>query len=151
MLNRAILMGRLTAAPELKTFPDGTFTTSFSIAVERDYKTQAGERPTDFINIVAHKKLAEMICKYFGKGNLICIEGSINVRNYTAKDGTKRYVTEVVASKAHFTGEKRAEQTQEGNQPTSYMPPSYTAPISAPEPTTAPMFETLEDGEELPF
>lgn len=151
MLNHWIGIGRLTAAPELKTFPDGTFTTSFSIAVERDYKTQAGERPTDFINIVAHKKLAEMICKYFGKGNLICIEGSINVRNYTAKDGTKRYVTEVVASKAHFTGEKRAEQAQGSNQPTSYTPTAYTAPTGGTEPITAPEFETIEDEDELPF
>lgn len=151
MLNHWIGIGRLTAAPELKTFPDGTFTTSFSIAVDRDYKTQTGERPTDFINIVAHKKLAEMICKFFGKGNLICIEGSINVRNYTAKDGTKRYVTEVVASKAHFTGEKRAEQAQGNNQPTSYTPTAYTAPTGGTEPITAPEFETIEDEDELPF
>ncbi len=107
MLNRVILMGRITAAPELKTTASGISVTSFSLAVERSYVKQGEERKADFINCVAWRGTAEFICRYFGKGSMIAVEGQLQTRTYQAKDGTNRYVTEVVADNVSFTGEKR--------------------------------------------
>ena len=109
-LNKVILIGHLTANPELKNTPAGVAVTSFSIGVARKY-TKAGEQPqTDFINIVAWRSTAEFICKYFKKGQAICICGSLQTRSWTANDGTKRYATEVVAEEATFI-EKKASET----------------------------------------
>lgn len=98
MLNKVILMGRMTAQPELKTTPSGVAVTSFSIAVDRPGK----EKVTDFINIVAWRSSAEFICRYFGKGDPITVEGRIQVRNYTTQEGQKRNVVEVVADQVGF-------------------------------------------------
>ena len=98
MLNRVILMGRITAQPELKTTPSGVAVTSFSIAVDRPGK----EKVTDFINIVAWRSSAEFVCRYFGKGDPITVEGRIQVRNYTTQDGQKRNAVEVVADQVGF-------------------------------------------------
>lgn len=105
-------MGRLTADPELKQTPNGVSVTSFTIAVDRDYaKTE--EKMTDFINIVAWRGTAEFICKFFKKGRLIILSGSLQVRNYTTKEGEKRYVSEVVADKVYFAGDREnTERTQ---------------------------------------
>ena len=89
MFNLVVLTGRLTADPELKTTPNGTSVTSFSIAVDRRYRS-GEERQTDFINIVAWRTSAEFICKYFKKGSLIGIEGSIQTRRYQDKNGNNR-------------------------------------------------------------
>lgn len=106
MFNVVILTGRLTADPELKTTPNGISVTTFSIAVSRRYK--AGEATqADFINIVAWRQTAEFITKYFTKGSMIGIEGSIQTRRYTDKDGKNRTVFEVVASNAQFVESKR--------------------------------------------
>ena len=105
MLNVAILTGRLTAAPELKKTPDGKSVTTFSIAVDRKYKS-GEEKITDFINIVAWRQTAEFITKYFQKGSLIGIEGRIQTRNYTDKNGNKRTAFEVVAENVHFMESK---------------------------------------------
>ena len=105
MLNLVELQGRLTANPELKTTPSGVKVTSFSLAVERNYQS-GEERQTDFINIVAWRGTAEFICRYFPKGKMMLVVGSLQVRNYTANDGTKRYVTEVVANEVYFAGDK---------------------------------------------
>lgn len=107
MLNRVILMGRLTAAPELKTTPAGISVTSFSVAVERNYVRQGEQRQADFINVVCWRQTAEFVCRYFGKGSMIAIDGRLQTRTYQAKDGSNRYVTEVVADNVSFTGEKR--------------------------------------------
>ena len=109
MLNDVKLCGRLTANPELKTTPNGVSVTSFSIAVDRDWQS-GSERSTDFINIVAWRHTAEFICKYFNKGKLIILSGMLQVRNYNDKNGNKRSVTEVVADKCWFAGDKAAEQ-----------------------------------------
>ena len=107
MFNIVILTGRLTCDPELKTTPSGVSVTSFSIAVQRKYKS--GEEPpeTDFINIVAWRGTAEFITRYFKKGNLIGIEGSIQTRKYTDKNGNNRTIFEVVANDAQFVESKR--------------------------------------------
>ena len=139
-LNKVILIGHLTADPELKTTPNGVSVTSFSIGVTRKY-TKQGEQPTtDFINIVAWRTTAEFIAKYFRKGQAIGICGSIQTRSYTAQDGTKRYATEVVADEATFV-EKKASTSDNG------AGTAYSAPT---EPTT-PNWEEVSGDEELPF
>ena len=106
-MNRAIIMGRLTADPELKQTPGGTYVTSFSVAVNRDYSTKDGERQTDFIDVVAWRQTAEFITRYFKKGNMIAVEGSIQTRSYEDKNGNKRKAVEIIASQVHFCGSKK--------------------------------------------
>ncbi len=138
-LNKWIGMGRLTAAPELKVTTSGTPVTSFTIAVDRDYsKSQDGKKETDFINIVAWRNTAEFICKYFGKGSLICVVGSLQTRSYTAQDNSKRTVTEVVASEVQFTGEKKEANTAQNSAP------AYGAKNDT-------NYEELSEDDELPF
>lgn len=114
MLNRVILMGRITGNLELKTTASGISVTSFSIAVDRNYVKQGEQRQTDFINIVCWRQQAEFVCRYFQKGSMIALEGQIQTRTYQAKDGTNRYVTEVVADSISFTGEKRENSGNNG-------------------------------------
>lgn len=106
MFNLVVLTGRLTADPELKTTPNGIPVTTFSIAVDRRYHS-GEERQTDFINLVAWRTSAEFITKYFKKGNLIGIEGSIQTRRYQDKNGNNRTAFEVVVNNAQFVESKR--------------------------------------------
>lgn len=117
MLNRVILMGRLVADPELKTTQSGISVTSFRIAVDRSYAKAGEERQTDFINIVCWRNTAEFVCKYFPKGSLMALEGQLQTRTYQDKDGTTRYMVEVLADNVSFTGEKTEKQ---GSKPQSY-------------------------------
>jgi single-strand DNA-binding protein len=105
MINNVVLMGRLTAAPELKTTQSGTNVTSFTLAVERRY-TQNGEKKADFIDCVAWRGTAEFITKYFSKGDLIAVTGEIQTRNYEDKNGNKRTAVEVVINESSFCGGK---------------------------------------------
>jgi len=107
MLNRVILMGRLVSDPELKTTPSGVSVTTFRIAVDRSYVKAGEERKADFFDIVCWRQSAEFVCRYFGKGALIAVEGQLQSRTYQAKDGSNRYVVEVVADNVSFTGERR--------------------------------------------
>ena len=107
MFNTVILSGRLTANPELKTTTNGISVTSFTIAVDRPYKS-GEEKKTDFINIVAWRGTAEFVTHYFQKGSLIGIEGSIQTRRYTDKNGNNRTAFEVVAENAQFVAPKNA-------------------------------------------
>ena len=106
MLNRVILMGRITQDLEVRQTQNGTPSLQFTVAVDRSYKDQSGQYPTDFINCVAWRQTAEFIGKYFGKGRLIALEGNLRTRTYDDKNGVKRYVTEVYVDNASFTGEK---------------------------------------------
>ena len=106
MFNLVVLTGRLTADPELKTTSNGISVTTFSIAVDRRYRS-GEERQTDFITIVAWRSSAEFITKYFKKGSLIGIEGSIQTRKYQDKNGNSRTAFEVVASNVQFVESKR--------------------------------------------
>ncbi len=122
MFNLVVLTGRLTADPELKKTPNGISVTSFSIAVSRRYR--AGEETqADFINIVAWRQTAEFICNYFKKGTMIGIEGSIQTRRYTDKNGNNRTAFEVIASNAQFVESKR-DNAAGGN--TGDIPASYS-------------------------
>lgn len=115
MLNCAIIMGRLTADPELRTTATGLSVTTFSVAVDRGYARSGEERQTDFINVVAWRQTAEFVSKYFQKGSMIAVQGSIQTRSYEDKNGNKRTATEIVASNVSFCGSK-AESGTAGNR-----------------------------------
>lgn len=110
MLNISTLMGRLTADPELRRTPNGVSVTTFNIAVERTYTPQGQEKQADFIDIVAWRNTAEFVCKYFSKGRLIALNGSIQTRTYEDKEGHKRKAFEVVADNVFFCGDKAPAQ-----------------------------------------
>ena len=103
-MNKVILIGRLARDPEMRTTPSGVATTSFTIAVQRNYANAQGDREADFISCVAWRKQAENIAKYCSKGSQVAVEVRIQTRNYDAQDGTKRYVTEVIADNVTFLG-----------------------------------------------
>lgn len=107
MLNTSIIMGRLTADPELRTTASGLSVTSFTVAVERSYAKSGEERQTDFINVVAWRNTADFVTKYFGKGDMIAVQGSIQTRNYEDKNGNKRTAVEILADSVSFCGGKR--------------------------------------------
>lgn len=106
MINCIVLMGRLTADPELRTTQNGGSVTRFSIAVDRNYKELNGEIPTDFINIVAWNNTADFICKYFRKGSMIAVQGALQTSKYEDKNGNKRTAYEVNANQVSFAGSK---------------------------------------------
>lgn len=118
MFNLVVLTGRLTADPELKTTPNGISVTTFSIAVNRNYGS-AEDRQTDFINIVAWRKTAEFITKYFKKGSMIGIEGSIQTRRYQDKNGNNRTMFEVIANNVQFV-ESRRDSAAPAGEPASF-------------------------------
>ena len=118
-LNKVILGGRMTADPELKTTTSGVSVTSFTVAVNRRVKN--GEAQADFINCTAWRNTAEFICKYFKKASSICLEGSLQVRSWTDKDGNKRYATEVIAEQAYFVDGKNEQSNG------AYIPEAYTS------------------------
>lgn len=107
MLNHIELMGRLTKAPELRRTQSGTAVTSFSLAVDRDFKSQSGQRETDFIDVVAWRQIAEFVSKYFTKGRMAIVEGRLQIRDWTDRDGGKRRSTEVLAETVYFGDSKQ--------------------------------------------
>ena len=107
MLNHIIIMGRLTRDPELRTTNNGTAVTSFNVAVDRDFKSQSGEREADFIDVVAWRGTAEFVSKYFSKGRMAVVEGRLQIRDWTDKDGGKRRSAEIIASSVYFGDSKR--------------------------------------------
>ena len=119
MFNLVVLTGRLTADPELKTTPNGISVTTFSIAVNRNYRSGT-ESQADFINIVAWRQTAEFVTKYFKKGNLIGIEGSIQTRRYQDKNGNNRTAFEVVANNVQFVESKRDTAPQNNDAPATF-------------------------------
>ena len=106
MLNRIILIGRLTRDPELRYVPSGHPVAQFTLAVDRPFTNQAGERDTDFIDIVVWRKLAEQVSQHLSKGRLVAVEGRLQIRSYEAQDGQKRKVAEVVADGVRFLDRK---------------------------------------------
>lgn len=106
MLNCAIIMGRLTAAPELKTTTTGVSVTSFRVAVDRNFVRQGEERQADFIDVVAWRQTAEFVCRYFRKGSMIAVQGALQSRNYEDRNGNKRTAIEIVADNVSFCGDK---------------------------------------------
>lgn len=123
MLNVVAIMGRLVADPELRTTQQGTNVCTFRIACERSYSKPGEQRQADFVDIVAWGKTAEFICKFFQKGSMIAVEGSLQTRNYQDKQGNKRTAVEVVASNISFAG---ANYTHEAKTAQSAPQPAYT-------------------------
>ena len=108
MLNKIILMGRLTRDPELRHTQSGTAVASFSLAVDRDFKSQSGDRETDFIDIVAWRGTGDFVSRYFTRGRMAVVEGRLQMRDWTDRDGAKRRSYEVVADNVYFGDSKRA-------------------------------------------
>ncbi|MBO5098589.1 MAG: single-stranded DNA-binding protein [Clostridia bacterium] len=150
MLNKVILMGRLTRDPELRTTPQGVSVCTFSVAVDRGYVRQGEERQADFINVVAWRSTAEFVSKYFIKGQMIAVVGRLQTRNYDDKDGKKVYVTEVVADEISFADSKR--DNGQASAPATY---TTAAPAQAvPQQTQPPVsdgFQVVPDEDDLPF
>jgi single-strand DNA-binding protein len=107
MYNRIILIGRLTRDPELRYVPSGAPVASFTLAVDRPFRDQQGNRETDFIDIVAWRKLAEQVSQYMSKGRMVAVEGRLQIRSYETQDGQKRKVSEVVADGVRFLDRAR--------------------------------------------
>ena len=101
-MNKVVLIGRLTKDPELRTTPNGISNASFSLAVNRNFKNKEGVIEPDFFNVIVWRRQAENVSKYCSKGTQVCVEGRLQSRSYDAQDGTKRYVTEVIADSVEF-------------------------------------------------
>lgn len=125
MLNRIILIGRLTRDPELRYVPSGQPVASFTLAVDRPFANQQGERQTDFIDIVAWRRLAEQVTQHLNKGRLVAVEGRLQIRSYETQDGQKRKAAEVVADAVRFldrktgTGPAAGAESREGEPETA--------------------------------
>ena len=160
MLNKIFLMGRLTRDPELRRTQTGTPVASFSLAVDRDFKDKStGERTTDFIDVVAWRQTAEFVSRYFTKGRMAVVEGRLQIRDWTDKDGGKRRTAEVIADNIYFGDSKRdgdGGSYSTGFNPGGYSAGGYSAP-AAPSGYGAPpaggdQFSELSDDDgELPF
>ncbi len=154
MFNKVIMMGRIVNDIDFKTTPTGVNVASFRIAVDRRYQTKGEERKSDFFNIVVWRQQAEFVNRYFSKGRMIMIEGELNTRNYTDKNGNPNTWYEIVADRVCFTGEK----AQGGSYSDSYgapapsAPPQYSAaPASAPAAAPASSFSASESDDDYPF
>ncbi|MCI5904746.1 MAG: single-stranded DNA-binding protein [Oscillospiraceae bacterium] len=132
MLNKVILMGRLTADPELRQTPSGVSTCRFTVAVDREFVGQGQERQADFITVTAWRQSAEFVSRYFSKGRMICVEGSIRTGSYVDKrySDVTHYTTEVYADRVYFTGEKATGNQQGG----TYAPQQYSQPQYSQQP-----------------
>ena len=160
MLNKIIIMGRLTRDPELRRTQSGTAVTSFSIACDRDFKSQSGEKETDFIDVVAWRNTAEFVSKYFAKGRMAVVEGRLQIRDWTDREGGKRRSAEVVADNVYFGDSKRDSGGEYGGSsfgapPAGGGPAAYGAPMGrAPASNYGGGSDFAEIGEEdgeLPF
>lgn len=149
MINRVVLMGRLVSDPELKTTQSGINVTTFRIAVDRSYVKSGEERQADFFDIVAWRYTADFVCKHFRKGSLIAIDGQLQSRTYQAKDGSNRYVVEVIADSASFTGERRDNSGYGQSYGGGY---TQQAPVQNAYAEQAPSFASgaVSDFEEMP-
>ncbi len=116
-MNKVFLIGRLTRDPELRYTGNNTAVATFTLAVNRNFTNQAGEREADFINIVAWRKQAENIKNYLSQGSQVAVDGRIQTRSYQTEDGQKRYVTEVVADNVEFLGSKSNNNNQNTSMP----------------------------------
>ena len=134
-MNKVFLIGRLTRDPELRYTGSNTPVATFSLAVNRNFSNQNGEREADFINIVVWRKQAENVAKYCTKGSLVAVEGRIQTRSYDHQDGSKRYVTEVIAEEVEFLSSKP--QGENATEPQEPEPQAKLTPI--------------EDDGDLPF
>ena len=151
MLNKIILMGRLTRDPELRRTQSGTAVTSFSIAVDRDFKSQSGEKETDFIDIVAWRSTAEFVSKYLTTGRMAVVEGRLQIRDWTDRDGGKRRSAEVIADNVYFGDSRRDGAGDFGGAPGYSAPMGGRSNYAAPMDNHSDFAEIGEEDGELPF
>ena len=160
MLNKIFLMGRLTRDPELRRTQTGTPVASFSLAVDRDFKDKStGERATDFIDVVAWRQTGEFVSRYFTKGRMAVVEGRLQMRDWTDKDGNKRRSAEVVADNVYFGDSKRDGEGggydrsfgQGGYAAGGYSAPAAPSGYGAPPADGDQFAELSDDDGELPF
>jgi single-strand DNA-binding protein len=144
MLNQTILLGRLTRDPELKTVSDGASVANFTLAVDRP-KYGDKEKQTDFVNIVAWRKTAEFVSKYFVKGQLVYVSGRLQTRTWQAEDGTKRYATEVVSDDVGFAEGKRKTDGSGAARTPANGDPAFA------DTSTFGGFGEFEGSDDLPF
>ena len=137
MLNKIVLMGRLTRDPELRQTPTGNSVVSFTLACDRDFAAQGAERETDFVDIVAWRGTAEFVSKYFSKGRMAVVSGRLQQRDWTDKQGNKRRTTEILADRCYFAEKRQDRDASSGGF--QQMPDSTPVP-----------FEDTDDNE-LPF
>jgi len=144
-MNKAILMGRLTRDPEVRQTPNGISVTRFSIAVNRRFVKEGGQE-ADFINCVAWREVGERIARFFRKGSMIAVVGSIQTRSWDGQDGKKQYATEVAVDEWYFTGSKAESGSGDyaGGQ-------AFSAPQSAPQPQTNNDSQGFDDFEAMGF
>lgn len=116
MLNKCFLLGRMTRDPEIRRTNGGTAVTSFTLAVDRDFKSN-GEKETDFIDVVAWRNTAEFVSKYFSKGCMAIVEGRLQIRDWTDKNGNKRRTAEVIADNVYFGDSKRENKVENKEEP----------------------------------
>lgn len=154
MLNRTIMMGRLTRDPELRKTQTGTPVCSFSIACERDFKTANGEKETDFFDCVAWRQTAEFVSQYFTKGRMVVVEGRLQNRSWTDKEGNKHRTTELIVDNAYF-GDSKPKDAGTGEPPAYGGDPMAGAPAPSGgfdvPPGFVPDFGSEEGNGELPF
>jgi single-strand DNA-binding protein len=156
MLNRIILMGRLTRDPELRHTQSGTAVASFALAVDRDFKSRdSGEKAVDFIDIVAWRNTAEFVSKYFTKGRMAVVEGRLQLRDWTDRDGGKRRSAEVVADNVYFADSRRDSEgggSYNSNSGGGFSRPAAPAPVDYGIPAGGDQFSELTDDDgDLPF
>ena len=144
-MNKAILIGNLTRDPETMTTSSGITKCNFTVAVQRRFANAQGVREADFIPVVCWRQTAELCARYLSKGRKVAVEGSIQVRSYDAQDGSKRYVTEVVADNVEFLGSR-----EDGGSRQSNMAPASPAPAPRSAAPASSDFTEVDD-DELPF
>ena len=164
MLNHITIMGRLTRDPELRRTGSGTAVANFTVAVDRDFSSQSGEKETDFIDCVAWRQTGEFVSKYFQKGTMAVVSGRLQIRGWTDKDGNKRKTAEVVADNVYFGSSKKESGTGStggygsgnsyggnaygGYQNTGYAAPAYQGQAVTPDNDYAML---TDDDAQLPF
>lgn len=152
MLNNAVIMGRLTADPELRTTGSDVSVTRFTVAVDRSYQRQGEEKVTDFIDVVAWRRTAEFVTRYFHKGSMIAVQGSIQTGSYEDRNGVKRRTFEIVANEVSFCGSKS--ESGGGYNPGRAAEGSGSeqqAPAAGYSNADNGEFVTIDDNEDLPF
>ena len=147
MINSVVIMGRLTYEPELRATPSGVSVVRFQVAVDRNYQKAGEERKTDFIDCTAWRQTAEFVCKYFHKGSMIAVEGSLQTDNYTDQNGEKRKSVQLVASQVSFCGSKAESGTTGANSNPAFAQP---APSYA-SADNSDFEEIVDDDDDLPF
>lgn len=151
MLNVAILMGRLVSDPELRHTSSDIAVTRFTIAVDRSYVKSVEERQADFIDVVAFRSTADFICKYFCKGQMIAIQGTIQTQNYTDKDGNKRKSTSILAQEVSFCGEKKNKKPEDISPPEQHEQPATKYHPEYPQEKFSDFTDVPTSDDDLPF